>query len=168
MIPTSPPRIGDESKLRLGRTAIVTRSRCRAGGSNPGVLGLLTVPGQQPDRVAGLSGYRRDRKPLPNARAAATRRRATFLHISSPSHQLADFEHEPTERSEAHAPEKHGGGHGDPPSLVEHPGEQRRALSRFARDQKRNFAPIPRQGITACLLRAPTSFGIRPVAEIRN
>jgi hypothetical protein len=33
-------------------------------------LRLLTIPGQQPDRVAGLSGYRRDRKPQPNERAA--------------------------------------------------------------------------------------------------
>ena len=120
MILASPPRIGDESKLRLVEPRSSRDPRCRARRSNPGVLGLLTIPGQQPDRVAGLSGYRRDRKPQPNERAA---REEAAGHI--PSHQLGDFEPEPTERSEAHAPEKHGGGHGDPPSLVEHPGEQR-------------------------------------------
>jgi hypothetical protein len=50
-------------------------------------------------------------------------------------HPLGDFEDHPAQGSEADAPEKHDGGHGVP-QLMKHPGEQRRALSRFACDHQ--------------------------------
>src|ERR1700729_1956900 len=156
MMLTSPPRIGDESKLRLGRTAIVHAIPLSSRGK-------LSIPGQQPDRVAGLSGYRRDRKPQPNERAAPRRgRRATFLHISSPSHQLRDFEHEPTEPSEADTPEKHGGGHGDPPSLERSAFGFTRIL-RFSHRRRILRAGIER-GWLRLRRRQRRMFGLRPFA----
>jgi hypothetical protein len=52
--------------------------------------------------------------------------------------------------------------------LMKNSGEQRRVLSRFACDHQRNFAPIPRQGIAACLFSAAASFNVRLTAKIGN
>ena len=60
-----------------------------------------------------------------------------------PSHQLGDFEHEPTLGSEADASESVTEATASP-QLVKHPGEQRPALSRFACNHESDFAPIPR------------------------
>jgi hypothetical protein len=51
---------------------------------------------------------------------------------------------------------------------MKHPGEYRRRLSRFPRDQERDFAPISRKEIIACLYGAPTSFSVRRIPKIHN
>jgi hypothetical protein len=54
------------------------------------------------------------------------------------------------------------------PQLMKHPGEQRRALSRFACDHQCDFAPIPRQGAAACLFSAAAGYSVRLNAKVGN
>jgi hypothetical protein len=104
-----------------------------------------------------------------DSETAPPARRCRAWRIDRPnSHQLGDLEEEPAKGREPRGPEKHDGGHGVPPGLMKHPGEQRRAPSRFTCDRERDFAPIPREKVAACLFSAPASFGVGLAAKVGN
>lgn len=52
--------------------------------------------------------------------------------------------------------------------LMKYPAKQGRAPSHFACDHERNFAPISREQITACLFGAPASDSVCLGAKVRN
>jgi hypothetical protein len=82
-------------------------------------------------------------------------------------HPLGDFEGWPAEGRKP-TPQKSMKDATAFPQLMRHPGEQRRALSRFACDHERDFALIPRQEITACFFSALASFNVRLAAKIED
>jgi hypothetical protein len=53
-------------------------------------------------------------------------------------------------------------------SLMKHPGKQGRAPCRFAGNHERDFAPISREQITACLFSAPASYSVCFRAKVGN